>query len=169
MSWAGDVAKMIACLVLNEKAYGDDFNVVSSESHTWAEIGAIYNKAIGLTVKEVAIKDYLTICGEYQFRYDRMFDRVMDNSKILAVTGLRQDEFKTLELGLQKELSQNKSSLMQIEPNIPMNARIDRMSGITAVPHGTFADKLLYLQYRYNLASLPVRGIRFLLRKVGKE
>lgn len=169
MSWAGDVAKMIARLVLNEKAYGDDFNVVSSESHTWAEIGAIYSKAIGLTVKEVTIKDYLTICGEYQLRYDRMFDRVMDNSKILAVTGLRQDEFKTLELGLHNELSQNKSGLMQIKPNIPMNARIDKMCGIAAIPHGTFADKLLYLQYRYSVVRLPIRVIRFLLRKVGKE
>lgn len=168
MSWAGDVAKMITRLVLNEKAYGDDFNVVSSESHTWAEIGEIYNKAIGLTIKEVTIKDYLTICGEYQLRYDRMFDRVMDNSKILAVTGLRQDEFKALELGLQNELLQNKSSLMQIKPNIPMNARIDRMCGITAVPHGSFADKLLYLQCRYSVVRLPICVIRFLLRKVGK-
>lgn len=169
MSWAGDVAKMIARLVLNEKAYGDDFNVVSSESHTWAEIGAIYNKAIGLTVKEVTIKDYLTICGEYQLRYDRMFNRVMDNSKILAVTGLRQDEFKALECGLQNELLQNKSGLMQIKPNIPINARIDKMCGIAAIPHGTFADKLLYLQHRYSVVRLPIRVIRFLLRKVGKE
>ena len=43
--------------------------------------------------------------ARWQLDYDRLFDRVIDNSKILNVTGLRQSELMPLHDGLQRELN----------------------------------------------------------------
>lgn len=41
----------------------------------------------------------------YQLAYDRLFERIVDNSKVLRVTGLKQSDFMPLRCGLEKELS----------------------------------------------------------------
>lgn len=43
--------------------------------------------------------------ARYQLNYDRMFNRVVDNSKLLRVTGLRQEELMPLRQGLERELA----------------------------------------------------------------
>lgn len=58
LTWAKDVARLIAGLADNPAAMGEDFNVVTSETHTWREIADIYRRAIGLQVKEVSLEDY---------------------------------------------------------------------------------------------------------------
>ncbi len=40
----------------------------------------------------------------YQLAYDRLFERIVDNSKVLQVTGLKQEDFMPLRSGLEKEL-----------------------------------------------------------------
>ena len=39
----------------------------------------------------------------WQLRYDRMFNRIMDNSKILEVTGMKQSQLMPLYDGLKLE------------------------------------------------------------------
>ena len=105
MSWAGDVAKMIAALVLNEAAFGETYIVSTAEHHSWREIIAFYQEQIGLVVKPVPLQKYLNTIGRpWQIKYDRMYDRVVDNSKILAVSGLAQSDFMPLKEGLTREL-----------------------------------------------------------------
>ncbi len=108
MTWAGDVARMISLLALNKKAFGDDFNVATAENSTWREVANIYEKNVGMRTIEVSDSDYLDAIGQryahYQLRYDRMFNRVLDNSKILKITGIKQSNLATLETGLAKEL-----------------------------------------------------------------
>jgi hypothetical protein len=43
--------------------------------------------------------------ARYQLIYDRLFDRIMDNSKVLEVTGMKQSELTTLYDGLKRELA----------------------------------------------------------------
>ena len=43
--------------------------------------------------------------ARYQLAYDRLFERVVDNSKVLRVTGLRQADYMPLRGGLERELS----------------------------------------------------------------
>ena len=167
MTWAGDVAKLLARLVLNDRALGDDFNVVTSENHTWAEIAAMYYHAIGLKVKTVPLQEYLAFCGKYQVQYDRLFDRVMDNSKVLSVTGLRQEAFSRTADALTREVTANRKHLWTLHPNIFQNACIDRLCGSLAIPSGSITDKLFYLQWRFRSVSILFRGLRFLCRKVG--
>ena len=110
MSWAGDVAKLISRLVLNTKAYRDRFTVATAEHHTWGEIAEYYKELIGLEYVAVDTEDYLQVrdkgalYAKFQLAYDRMFNRVIDNSKVLKVTGLKQEDFMPLKRGLEKEL-----------------------------------------------------------------
>ena len=112
MSWAGDVAKMIARLVLNPLAFKETYNVATAEHRTWEEIANYYREIIGLEYQTVDIDTYLSFFGAsrasgpgYQLLYDRCFNRVVDNSKVLGITGLRQSELMPLRAGLEKELS----------------------------------------------------------------
>ena len=111
MSWAGDVAKMFAGILLNEKAYGESFTFATAENHTWGEVADYYKDLIGLECVWVDKYDYCNTIGpnhngvRWQLEYDRLFNRVIDNSKILEVAGLKQEDFMPLYDGLKLELS----------------------------------------------------------------
>jgi len=109
MSWAGDVAKMISRLLFNDRAMGEIFSVCTAEHRPWGEVAEYYKDLIGLKYVPVSTQDYLMLLGGskgavYQLMYDRMFERVMDNSKVLDVTGMQQSELTTLYDGLEREL-----------------------------------------------------------------
>ena len=111
MSWAGDVAKMIARLVLNKETFGETYTVSTSEHHTWKEIAEYYKEIGGLNYITVDTETFLKIWAnnnkllENQLRYDRFFERVIDNTKILNATGMKQSELMSLHDGLARELS----------------------------------------------------------------
>jgi nucleoside-diphosphate-sugar epimerase len=110
MSWAGDAARMFSRLILNPSAYGEHFTLSTAEHHTWGEIAEYYKEIIGLNYVPVDTEDYLNIMGgspgaRYQLAYDRLFQRIVDNSKILRATGLKQQDFMPLRQGLVKELA----------------------------------------------------------------
>lgn len=105
LCWGGDVARMIACLMFKPEAMREAYNVCSSESHTWGEIADYYKKLCGLEAVWVDKEDYLKIiCKDgiitnstrWQLEYARLFHRITDNSKVLAVTGLRQEDCMSL-------------------------------------------------------------------------
>lgn len=107
LSWAGDVAKMIARMVLNEDAMGQIFTVSTSEHHTWKEVMQLYTELLGMEVRIVDLSVYQNIMGgPYQIKYDRMLDRIVDNSKALKVAGMRQEDLMPLKDGLRMELEQ---------------------------------------------------------------
>ncbi|MDY5940975.1 MAG: NAD-dependent epimerase/dehydratase family protein [Eubacteriales bacterium] len=112
MSWAGDVARMIARLVLNSEALREVYSVCTAEHQSWKTIAEYYRELIGLDYITVSKEDFLSCMSpdnapqpRRQLDYDRLIDRVMDNSKILAVTGLKQAELTTVYDGLKRELS----------------------------------------------------------------
>ncbi len=118
MSWAGDVAKMLSRLILNSRAYKETYTLATSEHNSWQEIADYYKEIIGLEYIAVSTETYLNCFRDgkslskdvfdgarYQLKYDRYFNRVIDNSKVLAATGLKQSDFTTLKQGLLKELS----------------------------------------------------------------
>lgn len=103
LSWAGDVSMMIAKLLFNDRAYGDTFNVCSAESKTWGEIAQYYNKIAGLQAVWVDKEDYLKILRpnvplpvRWQLEYARLFNRITDNSKVLEVTGMKQENLMSM-------------------------------------------------------------------------
>ena len=110
MSWAGDVARLMSRLLFNSGALCESFTLATAEHHRWGEIAEYYTEIIGLKYVPASTEDYLKIQGGrnyfgYQLYYDRLFDRIIDNSKVLGVTGLKQENFMTLRNGLEKELT----------------------------------------------------------------
>ncbi len=103
LCWGGDVAKMIARLMFKPETMREAYNVCSSESRTWGEIADYYKELCGLEAVWVDKEDYLKIkdpeikpATRWQLEYARLFHRITDNSKMLAVTGLKQSDFMTL-------------------------------------------------------------------------
>ena len=115
MSWAGDVGVMIARLAGKEEALGEKFIAATAEHHTWGEIAEIYRELIGLEYVWVDKEVYLQMMSKdpenispfirYQLEYARMFHRITDNSKILAVTGMKQEELMPFYEGMKLELA----------------------------------------------------------------
>ncbi len=133
MSWAGDVAKMIALLIENEKALGESFTVSTSEHHSWGEIADYYKELIGLEIVPVDTEIFLQVISaeqwrnacRYQLIYDRLFDRVIDNRKILEVTGLKQEDLMPLYEGLKLELSDINTNTNWINGSTATDERMD--------------------------------------------
>jgi len=99
LSWAGDVSRMIANILFKEEAKREAYNVCSAESRTWGEIAEYYRILTGLEAVWVDKEDYLKIINpavpngvRWQLEYARLFRRITDNSKVLKLTGLKQED-----------------------------------------------------------------------------
>lgn len=133
MSWAGDVAKMIARLILNPDAYAEVFSVCTAEHNTWREVAEMYKEITGLNYITVDNETFLEILNpgniytRQQLLYDRCFDRIMDNRKILKVTGLKQSDLMLLKEGIAREFAQvNVDKLpLAAEANARMDAYLE--------------------------------------------
>jgi len=111
LSWGGDVAKMIARLLFKKEAMREAYNVCSAEHQTWETIAEYYRELVGLEAVWVDKEDYLRILSpeikpnvRWQLEYARLFRRITDNAKVLAVTGLKQEELTPMYEGLKFEI-----------------------------------------------------------------
>jgi len=83
-----DVATAMAALMGNKNAQGEAFHITTDESLTWSEVTAIYRNTLrenSITAKiiEQNLEDFLDWRqGTYQVTYDRLYNRIFDNSKI---------------------------------------------------------------------------------------
>lgn len=155
MTWGGDAARMIALLVGNPKAMGEAFTVSTAEHMAWEQIVSIYQTVVPtLDVRDCDTAGFERAHGAiWQIRYDRMYNRVVDNTKVLNATGLRQSQFATLQDGLTSQLEQYLNSGRQPTMNgIGHHARFDRLVG------GTPALK-------YATANNPVALAKYLIRR----
>ncbi len=169
LTWANDVALMIERLLFNEKAYSEDFNVATSEHMTWREIGNVYAKEIGMTVEECSLNDYIEVIGSrYQVMYDRMFNRIVDNSKVLATTGLSQKDLTPIALALARELQAFKKAPYYPVFIVSRLARIDKIVGTRIPLRGlTIGQKEEYLKIRYPFLNNKVMNfVERVIRKV---
>lgn len=169
LTWGRDVAMLIARLIGNAKAFEDDFNVVTDEWHTWREVAEIYHEEIGLEVAEVSLSEYEQITrSPYQIRYDRMFNRVLDNTKVLAATGTRREELTPLRVGLRRELAAFKKSPIYPWSDFSRLGRIDRVLG-TRIPLAelSWAERVEYLRALHpglERYAMPLRQVKRLCR-----
>ncbi|MBQ4154690.1 MAG: NAD(P)H-binding protein [Clostridia bacterium] len=132
MSWAGDFGTAVSRLILNPMAMGQVYTVSTSENNTWEKIADIYKKVGGLKLVVTDTENYLNILGagdigkqlvKQQLVYDRYFDRIVDNTKLLNATGMKQSDFMPLSKGLPMELA--KATIENIKCNIEVNRRMD--------------------------------------------
>jgi len=129
LSWAGDFGIAVSRLIGNPKTFGETYTVSTAEHHTWGEIAAIYRELGGLRYMTVDTETFLSLWSarepndRQQLVYDRYCTRVVDNRKLLEVTGLTQADFMPLRDGLQKELASLPADV--VWPHNPVNDRMD--------------------------------------------
>ncbi len=143
MMWGGDAAKLIARLLLKKNAMGECFTVATGESVTWSEYVSYFEEFFGLKAAWIDKEEHLKIMStdpeiqllhRWGLEYDRLYDRVIDNSKILAVTGLKKEDFKTIKEALRYELDRVSPDKVWEEPKLHIGVS-DRMEAY-AVAHG---------------------------------
>lgn len=169
LTWAGDVAQLIAKLVGNPEAQAQDFNIVTAEHHPWQFVADIYLEVAGTKVQLVDTDAYIKAMGggqhRYQVNYDRMYNRVLDNRKILSVTGFRQEDFTKLQVGLTTEISRSLCKTSDIRVDIGRQARFDRLTKSFVGLQGlTRPQKISYIVYRIPFVTVFVPPAKLLRR-----
>lgn len=106
MTYGGDVAKAIAVLIGNKKALGEAFHLTGIEHMAWSEVMNIYldvlEKETGSRPKIYMPDDSIELGkvmgNTTQIHYDRIYDRIFDNSKLQSAVG--DIKFTSMEDGL---------------------------------------------------------------------
>jgi len=101
---------MIANLLFLPEAKREIYTLGSAETMTWGEILDFYHETYGLEAELCGTEEYLDLFyGNDEARrrkmkfvlcYDRLYNRVIDNSKVLKATGLRQCDMMPIRKGL---------------------------------------------------------------------
>lgn len=90
-----DVAKILYYIIGNKDALSEVYQIASDKALTWGEVLSIYVSALEeiiggeIKVKKDYNQDKVAIIkgNAYQLKYDRMYDRKFDSSKILGYLG----------------------------------------------------------------------------------
>lgn len=112
LDWAGNSGKLIANLLFKPDAIGETFTIYSGHGLTWGEVAQAYSNTTGVKVRWGDEQEFLdknpTLNPEapswWTYKYDRRFNRDIDASKVLRVTGLTAKDFETVEEGIKREL-----------------------------------------------------------------
>lgn len=172
MTHGDDVARAMVALIGNEKAVGDAFHITETEHMKWREVAKIYKEVLeekmGRSVEiyepEISKGLYGIIGNAAQIKYDRMYDRVFDNTKLIAACGEMLD-FTHMRDGL-KQCLMDYLKLPEDQKlerhNIRYEAWLDKIVGRdTSIGELEGAkDKLKYMGYYY------VPGIMGMLKKI---
>lgn len=156
LTYGPDVAGAIIALIGNERALGEAFHITTEESHTWGEVLSFYCEKIeeitGKTIKVKLIPSsagLMSVWNQWQIKYDRLFDRTFDNSKIENVRG--KYTYKPTFEGLGDCLEKFISNPKWLGMNVVYEAWCDRQCGEWTPLHeipGKRA-KLSYLKHRF--------------------
>ncbi|MBA2881482.1 nucleoside-diphosphate-sugar epimerase [Desulfosalsimonas propionicica] len=110
MTYGRDVSKSISSLIGDPRAYGNIYNITTNETRTWAEIMAHYLTIIDnqLDFKPKVLLQSINQVFElhpakYQIKYDRLYNRQFDNSKIGEFIDV--ESFTQMENGIEKSLT----------------------------------------------------------------
>ena len=155
LTYGPDVAGAIAELIGNEKAYGQAFHITTDESHTWGEILDFYcDKIEEITGKRPKVKlvensnALMTVWNKWQIKYDRLYDREFNNTKIETVRG--KYNYKPTFEGLGECLEEFISNPIWLGMNDRYEAWCDRQCGEWTPLWEILGKKakLRYLKYR---------------------
>jgi len=156
-TYAKDVAIAINNLINRKEAFSNIFNIVNGKYITWNDIINIY-KGIFLNIlnrdikiKYISLENFYKIAPNiYQVKYDRMYNRIFNNEKILKYTNI--DNFLDVQDGLNRCLSEylinNKEYLYFDWKNEAFQDKILNERSSTNSILG-LKNKIKYLIFRY--------------------
>ncbi|MBQ7215682.1 MAG: NAD-dependent epimerase/dehydratase family protein [Synergistaceae bacterium] len=164
LTWGHDVAEGIAGLLCRAEAFGQTYHITGDDAMKWRDIAEIYREVFAdVTGREMRIV-YVpkALYDTAQVKYDRLYDRVFDNSKIKSIV----PEFRPVSIreGLTRCLTEF------IRDNHPFRGISSRNEALKDRITGTHAklsefsgmNRVKYFVYRH----CPALGI--LLRLGGK-
>ncbi len=110
LDWAGNSGKLIANLLFKEEAFCESYTISSAQNLTWGEVADIYKELLGVKIEWIDTEEYIKTdeslkYNYWAFVYDRLFDRRIDNSKVLKATGLSSGDFASIKDGIITELA----------------------------------------------------------------
>ncbi|MDF2588862.1 MAG: NAD-dependent epimerase/dehydratase [Anaerocolumna sp.] len=156
LTYGPDVSSAIIGLIGNEKAIGETFHVTIEQSFLWSDILNCYldiiEKRLGIRPKVQFVEDSTGLQtvwhSPWQIKYDRIYNRTFDNSKIDKVRG--QYKYKELFEGLEECLSEFLINPRWISFSPKYEAWCDRITHewtpIREIPGKK--NKIMYIKYR---------------------
>lgn len=130
VTYGGDVSLGIASVVGNESAYGEAFHITCEEPIKWEGVLDIYTEVLsktGYNMKVLFADNASDIVNQAEkVRYDRLYNRVFDNSKIGRY--LDNSKFKNPKEGLNMCLNDFLKNPSFKEINWTTQARMDRFA-----------------------------------------
>ncbi|HIR87466.1 MAG TPA: NAD-dependent epimerase/dehydratase family protein [Candidatus Fimimorpha faecalis] len=161
MTHGDDVARAMAALIGNNKAFGEAFHITGNEHMKWREVAEVYMEVLeekigsGVEIYEPETSKGLSgIMGNSaQIRYDRTYNRVFDNAKLLSVCGANFD-FTIMRNGLRQCMTDylNLPESKKFNTLNPVfHAWLDKSTGKKCSSRGMVStmDKLKYFGYFY--------------------
>jgi len=156
LTFGPDVAGVVVDLIGNKQAYGQAFHITTDESHTWGEILDFYcgkiEEKTGRKPKVKIVEDSTElqkVWNPWQIKYDRLYNRIFDNSKIEVIRG--KYNYKSCFDGLSECLDKFLDNPQWLGMNIKYEAWCDRQTGeftpLREVPG--HVNKLRYLKWRF--------------------
>lgn len=109
LDWAGNSGKIIANLLFKKEAYKEAYTISSAQNITWGQVAEYYTEFLGIKFEWLDDETFW-LSGEedmskiYTLKYDRYWNRTIDNSKVLATTRLTKKDFVSIKNGIQIEL-----------------------------------------------------------------
>ena len=104
--------KLIANLLFKPETVGEIYSIYSGHGLTWGEIASAYERITGVKIRWCDEKEYLDFnekidnhtSSTWSWKYDRCYNRDVDASKVLRVTGLSERDFSSIDDGIKIEL-----------------------------------------------------------------
>lgn len=145
-------AQYISSLINNPLAFGEVFNLCSSNSVQWKEILQFYSKEYNALFHQVDYSAFETLhLNQYQVKYDRMLNRELSNLKLKSTIDA---DFREMDLFEKLKSSIKKSSKYYFTGG-RINGRMDKMLGQCNINQIiSFKGKMLYyigFNYYFNL------------------
>lgn len=111
LDWAGNSGKLIAHLLFKKETLGEAYTISTAQNLTWNEVADIYSELLHVKFRWIPVEEYFKENEKdqknpYLLKCDRLFDRKIDNRKVLAAAGLRKEDFATIREGIEHELAE---------------------------------------------------------------
>lgn len=154
-TWGGDVSKGIAAIIGRESALGQAFHITCDAPIKWDDVLRIYVAVLseaGYKVSTIYAENASEITSQYEkIKYDRLYNRVFDNSKIAEYVDT--SKFVNQHEGLRTCLTQFIANPSFKTINWVTQARMDKFTGekTKLSEINSFKDKVKYVVLRYIL------------------
>ena len=159
MTYGYDVALRIADIIGKEKALGEAIHITTAETIKWMDILNLYvsiiEKKIGkkprICLLNNSVNTSKVFGNEYQIKYDRLYNRSFDSSKIDMISECT-EKYVTLEEGLTKCLEQfidEKRKFLGISCKLQAYMDIVARERTPLSEFTTFKQKIKYIICRY--------------------